>query len=292
MQLKYPELLWALLLLLIPIFIHLFQLRRFKKTAFTNVRVLQRIRSESRKSKTLKKWLLLLTRMVIFTALVLAFAQPFLAANSALQPKETVIYLDDSFSTQYKKDNASLMENAVQDLIKSLPEDERFTLFTNQKTYKDVKIGDIQNELLAISHTEKQLKLSDISLKANTFFSKAKGIDKNLILISDFQDRIQLSPIDTSNTVHTHLVRLHANDPENIAIDSVYFSSIDPENLELTAILSSSGTTESTPVSLYNDLKLIAKTSAVFNDNQVAEVKFALPANQPVKGSITLSDTG
>ncbi|NNK28782.1 MAG: hypothetical protein HKP06_11155, partial [Flavobacteriaceae bacterium] len=37
MQFKHPELLYALLLLLIPIIIHLFQLRRFKETPFTNV---------------------------------------------------------------------------------------------------------------------------------------------------------------------------------------------------------------------------------------------------------------
>ena len=66
MQFKYPELLWALLLLLIPIFIHLFQLRRFKKTPFTNVKVLKsRVLAESRKSNTLKKWLLLLTRLLL-----------------------------------------------------------------------------------------------------------------------------------------------------------------------------------------------------------------------------------
>ena len=42
MLFKHPELLWALLLLLIPIFIHLFQLRRFKKTPFTNVKILKK----------------------------------------------------------------------------------------------------------------------------------------------------------------------------------------------------------------------------------------------------------
>src|SRR5680860_782391 len=98
MQFKYPELLWALFLLLIPIIIHLFQLRRFQKTPFTNVKFLKKVVSESRRSNVLKKWLLLLTRLVMLAGLVIAFAQPFLADQSALQQKETVIYLDDSFS--------------------------------------------------------------------------------------------------------------------------------------------------------------------------------------------------
>ena len=79
MLFKHPELLWALFLLIIPIFIHLFQLRKFKKTPFTNVKFLQKVVSESRRSNTLKKWLLLVTRMLLFTALILAFAQPFFA---------------------------------------------------------------------------------------------------------------------------------------------------------------------------------------------------------------------
>ena len=54
MQFKNPEILWALLLLLIPILIHLFQLRRFKKTPFTNVKMLQKVVVESRKSRSLK----------------------------------------------------------------------------------------------------------------------------------------------------------------------------------------------------------------------------------------------
>ena len=37
MQFRHPELLYALFLLLIPILVHLFQLRKFKTEAFTNV---------------------------------------------------------------------------------------------------------------------------------------------------------------------------------------------------------------------------------------------------------------
>ena len=42
MQFKYPEFLYALILLVIPVLIHLFQLRRFKKVAFTNVAFLKK----------------------------------------------------------------------------------------------------------------------------------------------------------------------------------------------------------------------------------------------------------
>ena len=131
MQFKYPELLWALFLLLIPVFIHLFQLRRFVKTPFTNVKLLQKVVAESRKSNTLKKWLLLFTRMGLLAGIVLAFAQPFFAAKTVLKDKETVIYLDDSFSMEAKTENGTLLSDAAQDLIKSLPKDRESVSYTH-----------------------------------------------------------------------------------------------------------------------------------------------------------------
>ena len=41
MQFKHPEILYFLLLLIVPILVHLFQLRRFKKQEFTNVKLLK-----------------------------------------------------------------------------------------------------------------------------------------------------------------------------------------------------------------------------------------------------------
>ncbi|MFT5238041.1 MAG: hypothetical protein ACI9M9_001643, partial [Flavobacteriaceae bacterium] len=63
MQFKHPELLYALFLLLIPIIVHLFQLRRFQKIDFTNVAFLKKVTIQTRKSSQLKKWLTLLTRL-------------------------------------------------------------------------------------------------------------------------------------------------------------------------------------------------------------------------------------
>ena len=181
MQFKHPEILWALFLLVIPILIHLFQLRRFTKTPFTNVAMLQKVVSESRKSNTLKKWLLLITRLLLVVAIIIAFAQPFIATNTALQKKETVVYLDDSFSMQAKNNGISLLEKAVQDFIKNIGADTEFSLFTNEKTFSNVRVSDIQNSLLSLTFSHKQLNLNEIGLKANTLFSQNQGTVKNLI---------------------------------------------------------------------------------------------------------------
>jgi len=47
MQFLYPSFLWALLALAIPIIIHLFYFRRFKKVFFTNVKFLKEVKEET-----------------------------------------------------------------------------------------------------------------------------------------------------------------------------------------------------------------------------------------------------
>ncbi|WP_425237285.1 BatA domain-containing protein [Ulvibacterium sp.] len=291
MQFKYPELLWALFLLLIPIFIHLFQLRRFKKTPFTNVKLLQRVVAKSRKSKTLKKWLLLLTRLFLFTALVLAFAQPFFAKRTAFQKKEIVIYLDDSFSMQAKKEGNSLLNNAVQELIKSIPESHSFTLFTNERIFEDVTISGIQNDLLTLSYSKNQLQLDEILLKAGTFFNTDGETIQNIIVISDFQQRMALPQKDSLRDARTHWVQMSPDNSKNVSLDSIYVVNQGSENLELAATLTADRETKDIPVSFTNGEDLVAKTAAIFDDKGKATVNFTLGKGEIIQGRLEIMDS-
>ncbi|MEX0288696.1 MAG: BatA domain-containing protein [Flavobacteriaceae bacterium] len=290
MQFQYPELLWALFLLLIPIIIHLFQLRRFKKTPFTNVKLLQKVVAESRRSSRLKKWLLLVSRLLIIAGLVFAFAQPFFANKSALSKKETVIYLDNSFSMQAKKDEGSLLEIAIQDLIKYVPKEYKFSLFTNDQVFRDVTLKEIQNELLTLNYSSNQLQLNQIDLKAKSLFNSDTTAVRNSIQISDFQESMLSESIELNGGIQKHLVQLLPDASINIAIDTVYISQNTPNSLELTTTLKGDVSVESIPVSLLNGEKLIAKTAAVFNENNSAQVQFTLPQNETIDGRIEISD--
>ena len=141
MQFKHPEVLYFLFLLVIPILVHLFQLRRFKKEYFTNVQFLKELSVQTRKSSTIKKWLLLLTRLMLLTFLILAFAQPFFAAkDSKNNTNEMYIILDNSYSMQAKGKKGELLKRAVQDLLEHTPEAQNFSLLTNSDNYWN-KIG-------------------------------------------------------------------------------------------------------------------------------------------------------
>ncbi len=92
--------------------------------------------------------------MLLFTALIFAFAQPYTSKNKAVnKPLETVIYLDNSFSMQAKGKQGELFKRAIQDIISQTNETDEITLFTNNKLFKNTTINAIKNELLQLARS-------------------------------------------------------------------------------------------------------------------------------------------
>jgi len=291
MQFKYPEVLYALLLLLIPILVHLFQLRKFEKIPFTNVKFLQNVILQTRKSSQLKKWLILCTRLLALAALVFAFAQPYFANRDIVKTeKETVIYLDNSFSMQTKGEKGDLLKRAVQELLNTVPEDEQVSIFTNTETYKNTTIKSIRNELLQLDYSHQQEAIPAVILKGRKLFSKQQNSVKNLILISDFQQNEQLS-VQNDSTFNTNYIQLKPANANNIALDSLYISEQDASSVTIAVVLKNSGVpVQDVPVSLYDGGSLIAKSSVNVDTQNKSEVTFSIPSNKVIQGNIRIDD--
>ena len=224
MQFKHPELLYALFLLLIPIIIHLFQLRRFQKIDFTNVAFLKKVTIQTRKSSQLKKWLTLFLRMAAMACIILAFTQPFTASKTALNTKkETVLYLDNSFSMQCKGSQGPLLQRAIQDLFNQSSKGEKLSWFTNDFSRKNSTTEEFKDEVLQTSYSQKQLSPSEVLFKANQLFSKEKDASKRLIIISDFQIKTNFPEIPKE--LFVDVIKLEPITRTNIAIDTAYITS-------------------------------------------------------------------
>ena len=78
MSFLYPNFLWALFAVSIPIIIHLFNFRRYKTLYFSNVKFLKDVQEETRSKSQIKQLLILLSRILLITSLVFAFSQPFI----------------------------------------------------------------------------------------------------------------------------------------------------------------------------------------------------------------------
>lgn len=290
MQFKHPEILYALFLLIIPIIIHLFQLRRFEKVAFTNVQFLKDVILQTRKSSQLKKWLTLITRLLLLACIIFAFAQPYQARTSSFRTKvENVIYLDNSYSMQMKGDNGNLLNTAVQDLLLYSDEDDKLTLFTNNLDFRNTTIKAIKNDLIQLDFSAHQLDYNAVVAKGKQLFSKDRNSIKNLVIISDFQEKEENLSLKNDSLTEYKLVQLKPKNKNNASIDSVYISRSNPENLELGVVLKNQGEKiDALAVSLYDGERLIAKTSAPITDK--AEVFFTISNENSFKGKLIIND--
>lgn len=290
MQFKYPEILFALFLLLIPIFIHLFQLRRFQKVDFTNVAFLKKVNIQTRKSSQLKKWLTLLARLLALACIIIAFAQPFSASKTSLNTtKETVFYIDNSYSMQAKGPKGPQLERVLQDMFDKTGGTEKLSWFTNDMERKNSSAQDFRNEILSVGYSHKQLSPAQVLLKANQFFSNEKDVTKRLVYISDFQQNDDFPEIP--DDVLVDAVSLKPVSISNVSVDSVYIASVNASATELKVDVSKQGDDGiEVAVSLFQKGKLIAKTAVDLSKNSIGTATFTIDKSSGFIGKLEVTD--
>ena len=121
MEFLYPNMLYALFALLIPVVIHLFNFRRHKTVYFSNTSILKTIEQENKKTKKLKDLIVLITRVLFIAALVVAFAYPYKKNNNAINNNVDnliAVYIDNSMSMQSYSSEKTLFDDARSSAVK------------------------------------------------------------------------------------------------------------------------------------------------------------------------------
>ncbi len=291
MQFLHPEYFYALPALLIPIFIHLFQLRRFKKHAFTNVALLQKIRFQTRKSSQLKKWLILILRLLAMAFMILAFSQPYFSNQKSIDtPSETVLYLDNSFSMQALGANGPLFKRAVQDVISGIDEGQKISLFMNDISYQSTTLKDIKNKLLNLNYSPNQLSLSNVILKGASLFSNSKSSLKTLLVISDFQKQDQELLADIDTTLRVILVPLKPLNTANDYIDRISIEpSLNANNLLNVTAKTTTKSKDSIAITLFEGDKIIGKS--ILEKSKNYKTSFVIQKKDGFKGRLSIEDS-
>jgi len=287
MQFKHPEILYFLFVLVLPILVHLFQLRRFKKEYFSNVRFLKELSIQTRKSSKIKKWLLLATRLLLLTTLIIAFAQPFFKAKDSKNiSNEMYIVLDNSYSMQAKGNKGELLKRAVQELLENTPENQTFSLITNNETYWNTDIKSIQKEVQNITYSALPFQMESAMAKIK---SRKSANNKDVIIITDAigLKPKQLKCIDEN--FNTYFINPEAEQKNNIAIDSVYLNQTLNDFYEIGVDLKSYGAQENAiPIGLYNNNQLVAKTLIKFI-KPTTSINFTIP-KKDFNGCVSIND--
>ncbi|MBK6370385.1 MAG: BatA domain-containing protein [Flavobacteriales bacterium] len=235
MSFLHPAFLWALTALAIPVLIHLFQLRRFKRIDFPNVRFLAEISQQTRARKKVQHWLVLLARMLALACLVLAFAQPYLPSKSgAVQAGQRAVslFLDDSFSMDGRNAQGRLLDQArkgAQDAVMAYSATDRFQVLTGQFGGKEQILLGRDEALDASAQAEVgpySRLLSKVLLRQREALASSEARTKRAILFTDLQRSITDVEAWTNDTlVPTVIVPLTASTPNNLSIDSAWFGS-------------------------------------------------------------------
>jgi len=285
MHFKYPEILYFLFLLIIPIIVHLFQLRKFQKEYFTNVKFLKELDIKTRKSSQLKKWLLLFTRLFLLAFIILAFAQPFFKAKDTQgKHNELFVVLDNSYSMQAKGKQGELLKRAVQELLENIPEEQNFTLLTADNSFYDTDIRSIQKDLQNLGYSTTPFSIENEMAKIKTL-KPNKG--KDIIIITDGKSlkTQDLQALDQDYNIILSVPK--AENTHNISVDSVYIHQVLDEFYELKVKVSEYGSNKTeTSVALYDQEELVAKTLLPEGQN---EIIFTIP-KEDFNGYVSVED--
>ena len=289
MQFKHPEILYFLFLLVIPIIVHLFQLRRFKKEYFTNVKLLKELQIQTQKSATIKKWLLLATRLLLLAALIFAFAQPFFKGkDDDKKNNELVILLDNSFSMQAKGNKGELLKRAVQELIEETPETKTLSLLTNNTVFWDTDIKSIQKELLNLDYSATPFEIDNLITKVQ---AKKPNTSIDYVVISDAINVESKKTTSLSEGNALYFIDAVAQNKNNVSIENVTLSQNLDQFYEIKVTLRAFGEQENgIPLSIVNGEKSVAKTIVNFTEKEQTVI-FTLPKND-FHGFAQIQDKG
>ena len=291
MSFVYPGFLWAFLVLLIPIIVHLFNFRRYKTIYFPRVKFLEEVVEDSKSGTKLKHLLVLLTRLLMLSALVLAFAQPYIpTGKSEATENLTSIYIDNSYSMQAEGKDGDLLnevKNQALEIVSSLEENERINLLTgdlesvHQRFYSK---SEIKEMIKSVNFSANSTPLSNVLRLQSDLLNEIqdKG-NRRIILLSDFQASVSDLSEYESPEIPTFFYKATPTNPENIYVDRVWFESpVHRVNSPVEAHIRIQNESD-------QDLDELAIRLSI-DGNEPAPKRISVPANSFADAIITFTD--
>ena len=240
MNFLYPNILWFLSLIALPIIIHLFHFRRHKKLYFSSLKFIHSIEQEKKAVKKLKNYIILLLRVLAIVFVVLAFAQPYTGSfgnGSAGSDRLISIYIDNSNSMSAKGTNGELLSQAktnAKEIISQFPANQKFIISSNELNgiqERQVNKNDALFQIDQINYTPIQRNINTIINWQREISEKEKKSNRKLnkfsyILLSDFQrDFFKLDNIKKELNSPYNLIQFSPQNKSNCFVDSVWFES-------------------------------------------------------------------
>ncbi|WEA01970.1 vWA domain-containing protein [Mucilaginibacter sp. SJ] len=234
MYFLYPAFLFALLSLAIPIVIHLFNFRRYKKVYFSNVQFLKEVQEQQASRRNLKERLILASRLLTLLFLIVAFARPFIpgAQNANAGKRQVVsVFVDNSYSMETLNREGSLLDEAkrrAKEIASAYNINDRFQLLTQDFEGKHQRLlsrDEFNDAIDAVKISPQSRNLQQVINRQENLLGNQAGTIKSVFIISDFQKNKNDKPIKADSNISINLVQLKAGNLPNVAVDSVWLLS-------------------------------------------------------------------
>ena len=233
MQFLHPEILWALTATAIPVIVHLFNFRKFRRVLFPNVAFLQEIKQQTQSKSQLRHLLILLSRILAVVALVLAFAQPFIPREGSQVTEEQraiSLYIDNSFSMEAESKDGRLLElakNKALEIVDVYSATDQFQILTGDFEGRHQRLVSQEEAIEWIEEvrTSPQARpLSEVLMRQTDALERASTSNRTRFVLSDLQvSTHDFENIVPDSTMRVHLVPGSVENPANLSIDSVWF---------------------------------------------------------------------
>jgi len=230
MNFLFPAFLAALGVVLIPILLHLFHLRRFKTFYFSNLAFIKKLEVSSKSARRIKNLLVLLSRVLALIFLVLAFAQPFWkqSGNQSDSNQEVrIIYIDNSYSMTAIGVEGELMSQArvmAKELISKDPVGSKFLIISNFFSGEEMRL---LGQADAMDYID-ALPIAPFPKSADAIFNRVEDlriqldITGELIILSDGQQNQWQTEEAINISYPVKFVQLKPENSVNLSVDSIW----------------------------------------------------------------------
>jgi len=292
MHFIYPAFLFALLSLVIPVLVHLFNFRRYQKVYFSNVQFLKEVKEQQSSRRNLRERLILASRLLALAFLVLAFARPYVPNHNTIVPgaqQAVSIFVDNSYSMQTLSPEGSLLDEArrrAKEIAAAYSINDRFQLLTQDFEGKHQRLlnrQEFNDAVDAVKISAQSRTLQQIVLRQQSLLQDKPGTLQSAYVISDFQKGATgTMSIKADTSLKLSLIPLQANTLPNVAVDSVW----------LTGAVHRPSETEKLVVKLHNYAAEDAKgipLKLLINGTQKALGSFNIKARGTRQDTLTFS---
>ncbi len=274
-----PVFLFFSVLIIAPIIIHFLNFQRPKKMLFSRLDFIQQIEKKNKNIRNIKKWFILLSRVLVVLALVIAFSVPFWNNEKTPSKSNHITFLwDANPRLAVVEENITAKQRGDDFIAKYLQQNPNYSYrfatpnkslnYFTSSTYVQDKLSDVSIARETIHQPNDLLKKLKIAQKVE---------EESVYILSDFHRNINLDSLPKEESIS--LIKVAKPLSQNVFVDTVYVEQQGDQKILLTRIKSVGSDAKGISVQLFINEALQGTHSIDIQKEGITTLKFDYTSN-------------